>query len=298
MGLGNGGMNANSGNRGSNWRYEYNVLKALECIVDNTTSGGGAGCCPATNALLATIAANTADIEVSLGAGDITVELAGVESRLDTVIANQTNGTQVVTGPLTNVQLRATPVPVSFTPSGTQNENLTEVNTNPVDTGIGVAGSGTQRVAVSSNSSLALVTTLGTITNPLPSGTNILGSVGIDQTTPGTTNGVVINSSVLPTGASTSANQTIANTSLSAISISLSSVSRTPSLLVTSAPGTIPAGTRSVSVFNSGLASGVWLGATIPTGVQLSYDAGGQSDTLTAFTYDGTGTTLIITTVV
>ncbi len=43
---------------------------------------------------------------------------------------------------------------------------------------------------------------------PTPAGTNIIGKVGIDQTTPGTTNGVVVNSSALPTGAANAANQT------------------------------------------------------------------------------------------
>jgi len=41
----------------------------------------------------------------------------------------------------------------------------------------------------------------------LPAGTNIIGEVGIDQTTQGTTNGVVVKSSALPTGAATSALQ-------------------------------------------------------------------------------------------
>lgn len=184
MGLGNAGQNANSGNRGSNWKYEYDSLKALAEIVANTTSGGGAGCCPATNTLLQQIVDNTNDIEVSLGAGDITVELAGVESRLDTVIANQTNGTQHVI--------------VDNPSAGTQNTNLTEVNTNPVNTGIGVAGTGTQRVAVSSDSSLASVTTLGTITNPLPSGTNVIGHVITDTgSTTAVTGSVTV---VQPTG--------------------------------------------------------------------------------------------------
>ena len=48
----------------------------------------------------------------------------------------------------------------------------------------------------------------------LPAGTNIIGRVGIDQTTPGTTNGVVVNSSALPTGAATSDLQIAGNTSL------------------------------------------------------------------------------------
>ena len=37
----------------------------------------------------------------------------------------------------------------------------------------------------------------------LPAGTQLIGKVGIDQTTPGTTNGVVVNSSALPAGAAT-----------------------------------------------------------------------------------------------
>lgn len=46
---------------------------------------------------------------------------------------------------------------------------------------------------------LAAVTAVGSITNALPAGTNLLGKVGIDQTTPGTTNGVQVNAA-LPTG--------------------------------------------------------------------------------------------------
>lgn len=45
----------------------------------------------------------------------------------------------------------------------------------------------------------AILTKLGAVV--LSAGSAIIGKVGIDQTTPGTTNGVVVNSSVLPTGA-------------------------------------------------------------------------------------------------
>lgn len=63
-------------------------------------------------------------------------------------------------------------------------------------------------------STLAAVTTVGavtTITNALPAGTNLMGKVGIDQTTPGTTNGVQVNAA-LPTGTNTigNVNQTLA----------------------------------------------------------------------------------------
>lgn len=55
------------------------------------------------------------------------------------------------------------------------------------------------------------VTNAGTFavqnTAATPAGTNLIGKVGLDQTTPGTTNGVVVNSSALPTGAATAAKQ-------------------------------------------------------------------------------------------
>jgi len=49
------------------------------------------------------------------------------------------------------------------------------------------------------------------------------GSVTIDQSTPGTTNGVVVNSSALPTGGATSAAQTTGNSSLASIDTKLTS---------------------------------------------------------------------------
>lgn len=61
------------------------------------------------------------------------------------------------------------------------------------------AQSGTWTVGLSAAQTLATVTTVSTvtvvsavtaITNALPAGSNLLGKVGIDQTTPGTTNGV------------------------------------------------------------------------------------------------------------
>lgn len=66
-------------------------------------------------------------------------------------------------------------------------------------------------VTISNFPSSQAVTNAGTFavqnTAPLPAGTNLLGKVGIDQTTPGTTNGVAVNSSALPAGAATAANQ-------------------------------------------------------------------------------------------
>lgn len=49
--------------------------------------------------------------------------------------------------------------------------------------------------------------------SPLPPGDNNIGKMGIDQTTPGTTNGVQVNASTLPSGASTATLQSTAITS-------------------------------------------------------------------------------------
>jgi len=78
----------------------------------------------------------------------------------------------------------------------------------------------------------------------------------------------------------------------------LTAVVRTPSLVRATGAGNVAAGARSVSVFNAGAANGLWLGVTIKPGEQLSYSADGQGDTLSAFSYDGTGTELVITSVV
>lgn len=102
-------------------------------------------------------------------------------------------------------------------------ENLTEVNSQPVDVGIGAAGVGTQRVAVSSDSSMSIS---GNVTVVQPTGSNLhvqidAGSATIgkvDQGAGGASAWKVDGSAVtqpvsavalpLPSGAATSANQT------------------------------------------------------------------------------------------
>lgn len=61
----------------------------------------------------------------------------------------------------------------------------------------------------------------------IAAGSTIIGKVGIDQTTPGTTNGVQVNVSALPTGGSTSALQTTGNTSLSTIATNTTNAATT-----------------------------------------------------------------------
>jgi hypothetical protein len=59
----------------------------------------------------------------------------------------------------------------------------------------------------------------------------------------------------------------------------------------------IAAGLRSVTCFNAGAANGTFQGSTIAPGESVTFTAGGENDTLPAITYDGTGTTLVISTV-
>lgn len=80
----------------------------------------------------------------------------------------------------------------------------------------------------------------------------------------------------------------------------LTAVPTTPSVVrVTSAAGSpIAAGAKSVSISNTGGANGLVLGAVIKPGETLSWSAGDMNNTLTAISYDGTGTELLILTVV
>lgn len=111
------------------------------------------------------------------------------------------------------------PLPVAATGSGNQNVNVSQVNGAAVNVGAGAASTGTQRVVTATDSTIA------TITNALPAGTNLLGKVGIDQTTPGTTNAVVATGNVA-SGVSDSGNPVkVAGTNNNTV-ISLSNAQR------------------------------------------------------------------------
>lgn len=129
-------------------------------------------------------------------------------------------------------------------------------------------------------------TTLGSILLDLTNGTQITqvsnfpatqpvsGTVAISQVTPGTTNGVVVNSSALPTGAATSALQTTGNTSLATIATN-TTVAATAALQSSTqgavTPGTIAiASTLVGGTFNNGI--------TLTSGQQaaIQLDANGR----------------------
>lgn len=136
-----------------------------------------------------------------------------------------------------------------LTPSGTQNVNLIQI--------LGAPPS---------------------LTNPLwvfPA-TGAIFPIAIDQTTPGTTNGVVVNSSALPTGAATAANQatiiinttglataaaqTTGNSSLATIATNTTNAATIANQ--TAVQGPVPAGAATATRFNLG---GCEYRVTLPT---------------------------------
>lgn len=131
----------------------------------------------------------------------------------------------------------ANPLPVSatFSPSGTQDINLKQINGNTTSTGNGTAGTGVQRVTIASDNTAFSV-------NAIQSGTwnitNISGTVS------------------LPTGASTSALQTTGNTSLATIATNTGATPPLPGTLVAFITTITTAGTR-VQLGSNSLSQGV-----------------------------------------
>lgn len=129
-----------------------------------------------------------------------------------------------------------------------------------------------------------------------PSGVTVLNGTGgaaVNIQDGGNSITVDATSLPLPTGAAT-------ETTLSALNTQFTAITRIPSITRATSLATISAGARSISVYNAGSATGSVLGGTnnILPGEIFNFDAGGENDTLAAFAYDATGTTLVITTIV
>lgn len=102
------------------------------------------------------------------------------------------------------------------------------------------------------------------LSGSLPTGANVIGKAGIDQTTPGVTNGVQVNASALPAGAASAANQT---TELSTLATIATNGGRSQSA-ATSTPLAIPATTSATTYgpWTPQLARDVWLSIAITGG--------------------------------
>jgi hypothetical protein len=87
------------------------------------------------------------------------------------------------------------------------------------------------------------------------------------------------------------------NSYLAQLVTNTSAVSRTPNYIRTSTSGTVAPITYSLSIANVGIGNGVFLGNVIKPGESVSFGADGINNSYAAstFTYDGTGTELLIT---
>jgi len=87
------------------------------------------------------------------------------------------------------------------------------------------------------------------------------------------------------------------NTYLAQIVSNTSAVTRTPNYIRTFVAGTVAPITYSFSIANVGTADGTFLGAPIKPGESVNFGADGINNSYAAstFTYDGTGTELLIT---
>jgi hypothetical protein len=114
-----------------------------------------------------------------------------------------------------------------------------------------------------------LTSTAGSLNVNITGGTGDV--VSINQTTPGVTNGVVVNSSALPTGASTSALQTSGNSSLTSIaagtptSLGQKTMANSMSVVIASdqsvVPVSLPTGVNTYTSSNATVSGSVGAGA-------------------------------------
>jgi hypothetical protein len=97
---------------------------------------------------------------------------------------------------------------------------------------------------------------------------------------------------------STEAKQDIIETSINAVETLLTPITtRVHNTVVTTASGTIAAGSLRGSVLNNGANPGTWNAIQLPAGVSIPWEAVGQGDKYGAIAYDassGLGTTFII----
>ena len=181
-----------------------NVGTTNGLALDATLTGGTAKSILRTAAKGTTVAADTTSTPVDANTQALDVSVKGTVPVSGTFFqATQPvsiAGTVTTTGTLTDTQLRATAVPVSGTVAVTDNAGSLTVDA-PVGTPAfvrlsdGTAAIATLPVSLATlpalTASTANIGDVDVLTLPaLPAGTNLIGKVGIDQTTPGTTNAV------------------------------------------------------------------------------------------------------------
>lgn len=100
-------------------------------------------------------------------------------------------------------------------------------STQPISGTVAATQSGTWNIGtvttVTGVTTVSTVSAVTAITNALPAGTNLLGKVGIDQTTPGTTNGVVVNT-IAPVTTTTAAFQAEGSVAFGSLTTSFATI--------------------------------------------------------------------------
>jgi hypothetical protein len=292
-------------------------IRNLDCATDSVSVCASGTPLTATGGALNVNIASGVTLEVNLDQSSDQVQVYG--SDLTAPIATDASGhlqVDILTIPEVEIKNDAgNPIPVTGTVTITDGSGPITVD------GTVTANQGTSPWVVSGTVTATPTGTqdvniISTIALPV---TDNGGSLTVDGTVAATQSGTwninnISGTISLPTGSATAANQATEITSLNSIDNSLISidnevqainnhfiaVTRTPALIRATGVGTISAGARSISVFNSGSAAGSILGVAgnILPGEVFEFSAGGENDTLSAFAYDGTGTTLVITSIV
>lgn len=150
---------------------------------------------------LATISQGGNSATVSAG-GALKVDAsASTQPVSGTVTANQGTSPWIVAGGGTAGTAASGVVTIQGIASMTAVKTDGSATTQPVSGTVAATQSGTWNIGT-----VTTVSAVTAITNALPAGTNLMGKVGIDQTTPGTTNGVVVNT-IAPVTTTTAAFQ-------------------------------------------------------------------------------------------
>jgi hypothetical protein len=212
---------------------------------------------------------------------------------------------QVLTGPDSDgkmavkvdvTSLTADTVKIDQSTPGTSNGvSIAEIGATTVATGNGVAGAGTQRVAIASDNTPFAVK----IDQTTPGTTN---KVAIDQTTPGTTNAVSlsqINATTTAVGNGVVGNgvQRVAIASdNSAIPVTLPTGTETPSASVVTGSGSSPvtAGKLSVTFTTDSSFVGTILGVARNASTTYAFSVSNPGKTLAAIAYTVTAGSMII----
>lgn len=94
-------------------------------------------------------------------------------------VTNWQTGTTSTGAPIYNPVSATNPLPTTavITPGGTQDTNLKQVNGATVNVGVGAAGTGTQRVTTSTDSTIGTVTTVTSATVVQPTAANLNATV-------------------------------------------------------------------------------------------------------------------------